>query len=400
MIGMSKRDGSIAFAMFLVGVCCFSLLYYPQPLLPLLSRIFRISTASSSLCMSFTTIGMTIGLFVAMFVADTIGRKKVITSSLFLASLAGGISSLTTVFYFLVALSFVKGFFLAGAASVALAYVNEEVVSVHKGRVTGLYIAGGAVGGMFGRVAAAYLGEYFSWSMASFTISFICTIFTFIILWKSPCSKNFIPTRRKFKVLFVSNIRLLTNPTLLTYCFVGALTMGVFVSIYNYVGFYLDESPFYFSSMYIKNIYWLYTLGLIGSVGIASIYRYITKNSLLIIVLSLSAIGILLLYIPWVCSVTVGLGVITAGFFITHVTCSYLVSNVNSSKRSVAISIYLLLYYTMSSLWGYVSGIVLDKWGWQYYLGILLTIIIIALLLVYRLMWIGKHRKCESEYLA
>lgn len=384
------RDKTIAFSMFLAGLSCFALLYYLQPLLPLLSQTFSLSMATSSLSMSFTTIGMAVGLFVGMFSADTVGRKKVIVGSLFLASLAGVVSSWVTTFYLLVILSAVKGFFLSGAASVSLAYINEEVTDRNKGKVTGLYIAGGAVGGMSGRVISAYLGATYSWDIASLVVSLLCSVFVFVILWKSPWSRNFTPRRKTFKSLFVSNLQLLTDRVLLTYCFVGALMMGVFVSLYNYVGFYLDKPPFGFSSAYIKNIYLLYVLGLIGSVGIDFLYRFFTKNRLLIIVLCLSALGLLLMYVASIYAVTFGLGLITMGFFITHVVCSYLISNINPQKRSVAIAVYLLLYYAMSSFWGWASGVILGNFGWQYFLLTLLCVVLFILVLMLRLI-VGRR---------
>lgn len=390
-IKSGKRDKTIAFAVFLAGVSTFSLLYYLQPLLPLLAKDFHLSIAESGLSMSFTTIGMAVGLFVGMFSADRVGRKKVIVGSLFLAALFGFLSSFATTFLLLVILSAMKGFFLSGSASVSLAYINEEVTNVNKGKITGLYIAGGSVGGMTGRVLSAYLGRTYSWGIASLSVSLLCVLFVLGILWKSPWSQNFSPRKQTIKSLLLSNVKLLTNKLLLTYCFIGALTMGIFISLYNYVGFFLVEAPFGFSPSYIKNIYLLYVFGLIGSVGIDWLYRIFSPNKLLLTVISLSVIGVSLMYISSVYVVTLGLGLVTVGFFITHVVCSYLISNLNPEKRSVSIAIYLLLYYGMSSFWGWASGVILGQAGWQYFLLTLLLILLLVLVLIAKFFLVKKH---------
>ena len=90
-----------------------------------------------------------------------------------------------------------------------------------------------------------------------------------------------------------------------------------------------------------------------------------------------SAAGILLLYITDFRVVTLGLAVFTFNFFVVHVLCNRIVSDYNLSKRSVTISIYLLTYYLGSSLLGWVTGVILDTWGWQYFLGSLILILLI-----------------------
>ena len=72
------KDRKISICVFLSGFSCFAQLYYFQPLLPDLAQEFGLSASYSSLAISFSTLGMVVGLFTAMFVADSIPRKKLI----------------------------------------------------------------------------------------------------------------------------------------------------------------------------------------------------------------------------------------------------------------------------------------------------------------------------------
>lgn len=74
------KDRKISICVFLSGFSCFAQLYYFQPLLPDLAQEFGLSASYSSLAISFSTLGMVVGLFTAMFVADSIPRKKLISS--------------------------------------------------------------------------------------------------------------------------------------------------------------------------------------------------------------------------------------------------------------------------------------------------------------------------------
>ncbi len=357
---MNAKDIRIAFSMFLAGVCCYGLLYYYQPLLPLLTNEFGLSVAESSFAVSFSTLGMTIGLLIGMFFSDTVGRKKLFTTTLLFGALFALASSFTTSFFWLIVTCAVKGIFLAGTASVSLTYINEEVSEKNKSRVTGLYMAGGAMGGMSARVGASYLGNAFSWSWASVAVALIGFFLTAIIFWKSPYSENFTPHRKTFKMLIANNVSLLTNKYLLAYCSIGAVMIGIFVSLYNYVSFVLLAPPFTLPKFYVSNIYFLFIFGLFGSVITYRLLRIAQPLQLLQLLLLNTIIGLSLLFINSVLSIILGLIFVTITFFIIHVVCSYVIGNLYPSQRSIAISLYLLLYYVGSSFIGSATGTLLD----------------------------------------
>ena len=180
------KDRKISICVFLSGFSCFAQLYYFQPLLPDLAQEFGLSASYSSLAISFSTLGMVVGLFTAMFVADSISRKKLISAALLSSAVFSVICSYSPSFFLLVALSALKGFLLSGATSVSLAYISEEVQPRNKGKITGLYIAGNALGGMGGRVISSYLSSEFSWRIASVSIGVLCALFAISFLIQSP----------------------------------------------------------------------------------------------------------------------------------------------------------------------------------------------------------------------
>lgn len=93
--------------------------------------------------------------------------------------------------------------------------------------------------------------------------------------------------------------------------------------------------------------------------------------------LLLSAGSVFLLYIPHFGIVTLGLAVFTFNFFVIHVLCNRIVSEYNISKRSVTISIYLLVYYLGSSILGSATGVLLDTWGWPCFLAGLIALLLL-----------------------
>ena len=372
------KDRKISICVFLSGFSCFAQLYYFQPLLPDLAQEFGLSASHSSLAISFSTLGMVVGLFTAMFVADTISRKKLISAALLSSAVFSVVCSYSPSFFLLVALSTLKGFLLSGATSVSLAYISEEVQPQNKGKITGLYIAGNALGGMGGRVISSYLSSEFSWRVASVSIGVLCALFAISFLIFSPRSVNFKPKRESFKSLIVSNLHLIVSVKLIPFYLIGSLMLGIFVSLYNYLGFYLIKEPFNFPPYLIHYIYFMYLFGIFGSIATAKLTALYNHFKILKTIIALSVAGLLLLYINNFWLVTLGLAIFTFNFFVVHVICNRIVSDYNLQKRSVTLSIFLLFYYMGSSVWGSVTGVVLDHFGWQWFIAglILLTFIL------------------------
>lgn len=380
----TSRDLIISICVFLSGFSCFAQLYYFQPLLPDLAHDFSLSASHSSFAVSFSTLGMVFGLFTMMFIADRIPRKRLIGTGLLASSIFSISASFSPTFFPLILLSAAKGFLLSGATSVSMAYISEEVSPQNKSKIMGLYIAGNALGGMGGRVISSWIGAEYSWRIASGSIGVICALFAALFMIFSPRSLNFIPRKESFKSLITDNIHLIMSKDLIPFYLTGGLILGVFVSLYNYMGFYLIKEPFNFSPSYIHYIYLMYIFGVFGSIATAGLSQRFSHFTLLKAMLLISAAGILLLYFTNFWIVTIGLAAFTFNFFVVHVLCNRIVSEYNVAKRSVTISIYLLAYYLGSSLLGSGTGVILDLWGWQYFLAGLIAILLINYWIVYQ----------------
>lgn len=380
----TSRDLIISICVFLSGFSCFAQLYYFQPLLPDLAHDFSLSASHSSFAVSFSTLGMVFGLFTMMFIADRIPRKRLIGTGLLASSIFSISASFSPTFFPLILLSAAKGFLLSGATSVSMAYISEEVSPQNKSKIMGLYIAGNALGGMGGRVISSWIGAEYSWRIASGSIGVICALFAALFMIFSPRSLNFIPRKESFKSLITDNIHLIMSKDLIPFYLTGGLILGVFVSLYNYMGFYLIKEPFNFSPYYIHYIYLMYIFGVFGSIATAGLSQRFSHFTLLKAMLLISAAGILLLYFTNFWIVTIGLAAFTFNFFVVHVLCNRIVSEYNVAKRSVTISIYLLAYYLGSSLLGSGTGVILDLWGWQYFLAGLIAILLINYWIVYQ----------------
>lgn len=389
----NRRDTTISICVFLSGFSCFAQLYYFQPLLPDLAREFMLTASQSSLAVSFSTLGMVFGLVATIFIADRIPRKTLISTGLLASSVFSVAASFSPVFWLLILLSTAKGFLLAGATSVSMAYIGEEVSDRNKARIMALYIAGNALGGMGGRFISSWIGAVSTWRTASASIGLICALFALLFLIFSPKSTHFTPKKESLHTLVIANLQLITSKSLLPFYLTGGLILGVFVSLYNYMGFYLIKEPFNFPEYSIHYIYLMYIFGMFGSIATVHLTRRRTPFYILKTILLISAGSILLLYFTHFVPVAIGLAIFTFNFFVVHVLCNRIVSDYDLSKRSVTISIYLLTYYLGSSLLGWATGLLLDAFGWQYFLAGLILLV----LLNYTIVTFGIRRMGKTQ---
>ena len=334
--------------MLLSGISVFAQLYLFQPILSDLCRFFSITPATSSLTVSITTVGIAVGLLYWAFKADSISREKLMGISLILSSVITIVSAFVGNYFVLLVLSLIKGIALAGVSGVALAYLSEEVDTSKIGLAISLYLSGNTLGGMLGRVE---------------------------------------------KIAQMHS--LLTQPTFISMYMIAALSMGIFVSVYNYLSFLLESPLFALPHHLVAMIFMMYIAGIIGSVVAGSLSDKFAPEILLQGTLLLMGIGMSCLLVMKLWIIVLGLGILTFSFFGTHTLASRIVSIHAQNLKSSATCIYWLFYYLGSSLIGSLTGIVFVSNGWFSLVEILLLLLLGALIIAS--LFIFKYRFYEKS---
>ncbi|CEE89946.1 putative transport protein (MFS family) (fragment) (modular protein) [Xenorhabdus nematophila str. Anatoliense] len=150
----------VTLSFFTVGLATFALLYFIQPILPMLSEEFNISPASSSLALSLSTGMLALGLLITGPLSDAVGRKNVMVISLTAAAIFTLLSAIVTSWH----IRALVGLSVSGVAAVAMTYLSEEIHPSYAALSIGLYISGNLVGGMSGRLITGVIADHFAWN--------------------------------------------------------------------------------------------------------------------------------------------------------------------------------------------------------------------------------------------
>jgi len=264
------------------------------------------------------------------------------------------------------------------------------------GSAMGLYIAGNACGGMTGRILTSILIDWFTWRQTVAIIGLVALLLS-SLFWLLPPSRNF--QRQPFRLKQISKtlVNHLREPGLLCLFCLAFLLMGGFVTVYNYVAFYLLSPPYDLSQSQIALIFLAYAFGAGGSGVMGKLTARFERSRILLVSLAIMASGILITLFSSLPAIIVGIVVFTIGFFGAHAVASAWVGARASSARAQASSLYLLAYYLGSSISGTCGGFVWSTMGWSGVVGLVLALLGLAVVAIQFLTSLERAQKKHSE---
>lgn len=375
-----RDHGRAVVALVAAGLASFNAMYATQALLPALTTDLDVSPSSASLTVSALTGMLALSIIPASILSERFGRGRVMIASAVIATLLGVALSFAPNIGVLIAGRAIQGMFVAGVPAVAMAWLAEEMHPDALGSAMGRYVAGTTVGGLLGRLIPAGVLEFASWHIAMLATAIVAFAFAVLLAVLLPRQRHFAPK----SIRLGSEIRALAghwrNPRLAALFALAFLLMGVFVSLYNYLGFRL-KSDFGFSEAAVGVVFLLYLVGTWTSARAGAFAHRIGRANVVRVGIAVCAIGLALTLTHTLWLVLLGVAVLTGGFFAAHSTASGWVGALATRHRAEASSTYLFCYYLGSSAVGYASGFRLHDAGWSGLVVALLVILALAAVL-------------------
>ena len=351
-------------ALFAAGFITFANLYVTQPLMPQFSKDYGVSPAVASLSLSVATLVLAFSLLLFSSLSEAWGRKKLMTGSIFAASLITVGLAFAPNFETLLVLRIIQGFVFAGVPAIAMAYLAEEMEPSSLGAAMGLYISGNAVGGLSGRIIIGTMTDWYSWQMGMIVLGVLSIAISCYFVWALPESKHFTPRPLQFKLLTKTLLQHIKNARLVLLFGIGFTLMGSFVTMYNYIGYKLIEPPYELSMTFVSWLFIVYLVGSWSSAWFGSLSDQYGRQKVLYSGIIIMLLGAIFTYPTSLTLKIIGLVVFTFGFFGAHSIASGWVSQLAKVDKAQASALYLFAYYIGSSIGGTIGGIFWTKYGW------------------------------------
>ncbi len=360
------RDFTLAnVALFAAGFTTFALIYCVQPIMPVLGREFGVDAATASLSLSATTQCLAVAMLVASSLSEVFGRKPVMVASLFASSALMIATAFAPNWTSLLALRAMAGIAFSGLPATAMAYVGEEMDRGSVGLAMGLYIGGTGLGALGGRMIVGGFTDLGSWRIGLFVVGVLALLSSVIFVLALPASRHFRPGSPRLGALASGFARHLRNPTQLLLYAQGMLLLGVFVSLYNYLGYRLMAPPYGFSQTAVGLIFAIGLVGIASSAWVGDIAGRVGRGRVFPVLVVLIAAGTALTLSGSVAVILLGMALLTFAFYGAHTVASAWVGLSAGAGKAQASSLYLFSYYTGSSLVGWSGGLAYVRGGWD-----------------------------------
>ena len=153
--------------------------------LPGISKELTLSSISAGALSTWTLLGMGIGGVLAGWLADRLGRVRVVWWSVLIFSVFTGLIALSQTYWQIALMRFISGFGIAALYSIGTLLAAEYVPTRIRTTVLGTLQAGWSVGYVIAALLSAYILPMLGWR-ALFACAILPGIVTLILLWRVP----------------------------------------------------------------------------------------------------------------------------------------------------------------------------------------------------------------------
>ncbi|WP_052309168.1 MFS transporter [Saccharomonospora cyanea] len=356
------------------GICSFSLLYAPQPLLPQLAAEFGLDPGAASLAVSAGTGGLAAAVLPIAVVSELVGKRPVIIASVLASAVLGLLLPFAPSYEVLLVLRVLQGVAIAGFPGVAAAYLAELLGPAGVAGAVGAMIAGNTVGGMLGRLSAGGVTEWLGWHGALAVVGgvgLLCALLTVATLPRPPRRERAGPSAARLRTVLSGFALGLRKPVLWAQYGVALLAMGSFVALYNAAGFRLTGEPLGLSPAVASLVFLCYAMGSVSSATAGRFVSRFGRMRCLLAALALTVVGAVATVADSLVVVIVGFVVFTGGFFAAHAVANgWAAAEAPPQARASASGLYTLAYYLGSSVGGTVGSVVFGLAGWGWLVGV------------------------------
>ncbi|EKO3497090.1 MFS transporter [Vibrio fluvialis] len=356
-----KVTFALAFGSFLV----FCNLYLFQPMLPYMAKHFAVSETQINWLFAASTLALSVSLVPWAISSEAIGRRRVMLLGLFAMPMIGAVMLISNDFWVLVLARALMGVALAAFASVAVAYMVEELSPQAFSKAIGGYIAANSLGGISGRIFGGLLTDALGWQQAVIAMAGFTFIGALIVLACLPVQVNFKPQRGMFFHHNRALVKHLSNRTIWLAMLIGGTNFALFVNLYSVMGFRLVAEPYSMPIGLASLIFLCYLAGTLSSKLTANWTKRYPPITGMVVGAALSMSGMLIALVESIPFMMLGLMLISFGAFFTHTLAYAWVSQKATEAKATATALYLVHYYVGGSLGGFYLLYCWQHGGWE-----------------------------------
>ncbi len=378
---MPLRRHSEILPIIFTTILALSVLYAPQPLLPILSREFAVSREAAAALTTVTFIPLALAPLAYGYLLETVSPIRVLKIAVPFLALSEVCFAASSSFWLLIAIRLFQGSLVPAMLTSLMTYLSGRSTADTMQRSMAMYIAATIFGGFIGRALSGLIADLCGWRF-SFLALAVTLALAFITLFRLP-DVNEPKIRRPHSRALAEVLR---RPGFFPlYLSVFCLFL-IFAAVMNFLPFRLTELSDKADSLRIGLMYSGYMMGIVTSLGAPKFIKWV-KGEVKTIRIGLFGLGVTLTALAWeqIWILFAMLFLFCAAMFLVHSTASGLVNRMaGSDHKGLTNGLYVAFYYAGGSVGSFVPGIVYGSFGWNGFLFFLLLICLFGYLCISR----------------
>lgn len=373
------------FFIIYTAVLTFSVLYSPQPLLPILMKAFSVDKSSAALVTTVTLFPLSIAPILYGYILEKYTAKKVLTFTLVVLTSLELVIYFIDSFFLLILIRLMQGFMIPGILTSLMTYISFTVNNASVQKVMSYYIAATILGGFLGRFFSGLISKVIGWRYSFLILGVSLAISLFLI-------KNLQDYKilRKEKLSLKNTLSILKIPQYLSIYITIFCIFFVFASMLNFLPFRLKEISDTVSEFMIGLSYSGYIMGIIVSLTSMKLIKIFRSEKIVMFLGMLFYIfSLTIFYFRSIPMIFIAMFIFCAGMFTVHSVASGYLNRIAKSEKGVVNGLYVSFYYTGGTLGTFLPGYIYKNYGWSYFI---VTLAIMIFLAMFSILTLKQHQ--------
>lgn len=382
---MKQLSNSVLYLMSIAAGLVVANLYYNQPLLHQIAVSFSVKESAVSNVALATQLGYALGLLIIIPLGDKVSNKKILHVDFFLMILSLIATAVSNSLLLLVISSFFIGF-TSAIPQLFVPMAAELSNDKGRGRAIGIVMSGLLIGILGSRVISGLVGEQFGWRAMYYAAALIMLALYILLQLKLPAIK---PSYKGSYATLMKSLwfYLKTEPALRLAALRGGLAFAGLSAFWTTLVFLMEDSFGYGSD--VTGAFGLFgILGALAATVVGKINDKVDKNKIILysIILLILSWGVFLFSAKSLIGLVIGVTLVDLGLQALHITNQNIIFSKNPEARNRVNTIYMVSFFIGGALGTSLGAIAWEhfKWNGVSILGILLSLALLLVYLVYR----------------
>jgi len=240
-------------------ILALSVLYAPQPLLPVISNEFGVSREMAAALTTVTFIPLALAPLFYGYLLETISPIRVLKIAVPLLAITELFFAGATSFSLLIIIRLLQGLLIPAILTSLMTYLSGRSSADKLQRTMAIYIAATIFGGFIGRATSGLVANLFGWQF-SFLLLAVALSIGFFTLFYLPASEEIRTTRPQPRII----LDVLRKPSFLPIFLSIFCLFFIFAAVMNFLPFRLTDLSDQANELRIGLMYTGYMMGILG----------------------------------------------------------------------------------------------------------------------------------------